>query len=180
MILEEHIYIYDISNMKLLQTIDTNPNPTALCALSPSSENSYLGYPSHTTGTASGPTAGELLIFDTATLQASTVIRAHKTPLSAVSFSYDGTMVATASDKGTVIRVFSVPSGETLHQLRRGTYPARIHSLAFDMLGHFLAVSSDTDTVHIFKIGDEDGTSETSSTTGSGGSLGGRLGGLVG
>lgn len=25
-VLEEHIYIYDISNMKLLHTIDTNPN----------------------------------------------------------------------------------------------------------------------------------------------------------
>lgn len=27
MILEEEIYIYDISNMKLLHTIETSPNP---------------------------------------------------------------------------------------------------------------------------------------------------------
>jgi autophagy-related protein 18 len=26
-VLEEHIYIYDISNMKLIFTIDTSPNP---------------------------------------------------------------------------------------------------------------------------------------------------------
>jgi hypothetical protein len=26
-VLEEHIYIYDIGNMKLLNTIDTSPNP---------------------------------------------------------------------------------------------------------------------------------------------------------
>ena len=26
-VLEESIYLYDISNMKLLQTIDTSPNP---------------------------------------------------------------------------------------------------------------------------------------------------------
>lgn len=26
-ILEEHVYVYDISNMKLLHTIDTSPNP---------------------------------------------------------------------------------------------------------------------------------------------------------
>ncbi|KAI9018938.1 WD40-repeat-containing domain protein [Hyaloraphidium curvatum] len=159
-VLEEHIYIYDISNMKLLQTIDTNPNPTALCALSPSSENSYLAYPSDTSGTISsastqaGPSAaGELLIYDTLNLQAVSIIRAHKTALSAVVFNFDGTMVATSSDKGTVIRVFSVPGGEKLHQLRRGTYPARIYSLAFNMLSTFLAVSSDTDTVHIFYLG---------------------------
>ena len=28
--LEEHIYIYDIGNMKLLSTIDTNPNPNGI------------------------------------------------------------------------------------------------------------------------------------------------------
>lgn len=180
-VLEEHIYIYDISNMKLLQTIDTNPNPTALCALSPSSENSFLAYPSQTGGTtSSAAAAGELLIFDALTLQASTIIQAHKTALSAVAFSFDGTMVATSSDKGTVIRVFSVPGGETLHQFRRGTYPARIHSLAFDMLGNFLAVSSDTDTIHVFRLNEEQMNNGAEGQPSTGGSLGGKLGGLVG
>lgn len=30
-ILEEEIYIYDISNMKLLHTIETSPNPQGKC-----------------------------------------------------------------------------------------------------------------------------------------------------
>ncbi|GAC71418.1 uncharacterized conserved protein, partial [Moesziomyces antarcticus T-34] len=45
-VLENEIYIYDISNMKLLHTIETSPNPNAICALSPSSENCFLAYPS--------------------------------------------------------------------------------------------------------------------------------------
>ena len=93
-ILEEHIYIYDISNMKLLHTIDTNPNPNALGALSPSSENCYLAYPSNSSGSA-----GELLIFDATHLQPINIIQAHKNPLSSVFFNYDGSMVATSSDK---------------------------------------------------------------------------------
>ena len=30
-ILEDQIYLYDISNMKLLYTIETSPNPNGMC-----------------------------------------------------------------------------------------------------------------------------------------------------
>jgi WD40 repeat protein len=80
--------------MKLLHTIDTNPNPNALCALSPSSENCFLAYPSNSSGSC-----GELLIFDATHLQPICIIQAHKSPLSCVSFSFDGSRVATSSDK---------------------------------------------------------------------------------
>lgn len=133
--------------MKLLHTIDTSPNPNALCVLSPSSENCFLAYPPNTTGAS-----GDLLVFDAINLQAVNIIPAHKSPLSCVNFNYDGTMLATASDKGTVIRVFSVPTGNKLFQLRRGTYNARIFSLSFDLSSTLLAVSSDTDTVHVFRL----------------------------
>eukprot|EP00842_Homolaphlyctis_polyrhiza_P006559 jgi/Hompol1/6904/HPOL_002771-RA len=149
--LEEHIYIYDIGNMKLMHTIDTSPNPNALCSLSPSSENCYFAYPSN-----ASTSSGEVLIFDAINLQAVNIIQAHKSPLSCISFNFDGTMIATASDKGTVIRVFSVPQGQKLFQFRRGTYAARIYSMAFDLGNTFLAVSSDSDTVHIFKLDEKD------------------------
>jgi len=40
--------------------------------------------------------------------QAKTMIPAHDSPLAAIAFSSTGTKVATASEKGTVIRVFDV------------------------------------------------------------------------
>jgi autophagy-related protein 18 len=61
-------------------------------------------------------------------------------------------MLATASDKGTVIRIFSIPHGQKVYQFRRGSYPARIHSISFNAMSTLLCVSSDTDTVHIFKL----------------------------
>lgn len=57
-----------------------------------------------------------------------------------------------ASETGTVIRVFSVPSGEKLHIFRRGTYAATVYSLAFDENAVMLAASSDTGTVHVFNL----------------------------
>jgi autophagy-related protein 18 len=48
--------------------------------------------------------------------------------------------------------VFSVPNGQKLYQFRRGTYPARIYSISFNLANTLLAVSSDTDTIHVFKL----------------------------
>ncbi len=93
-VLEQEIYIYDISNMKLLHTIETSPNPMAICALSPSSENCFLAYPSPVasptspfanagssgagaSGSGAG-TAGDVLIFDLLSLSVTNVIQAHK------------------------------------------------------------------------------------------------------
>lgn len=190
-ILEEEIYVYDISNMSLLHTIPTSPNPNAICALSPSSENCFLVYPlpearddhnnSNTAengGAATAtepatppapsrkppqhappqsqyvpPTSGKVIIFDCLTLKAQNVIEAHRAPLSAMALNSDGTLLATASVTGTIIRVFSVPRGEKLYQFRRGTYPTTIYSMSFNLSSTLLCVSSTSDTVHIFRLG---------------------------
>lgn len=80
------------------------------------------------------------------------MIQAHKSPVAFLSLNSTGTLLATCSDKGTVIRVFSVPGADKIAQFRRGSYPARIYSLNFNAMSTLLAVSSDSDTIHIFKI----------------------------
>lgn len=151
--METKIHIYDINNMKILHTIDTVPNPKGLCAFSPSSKNCYLAYP------ASQQT-GDVFIFDALSLNTVSMLSAHKGPLAAIAFSQDGTLLATASDKGTVIRVHSITpnSNGSINSknwtFRRGTYPAAIASLSFSVDGKWLAAASDTGTVHIFKLED--------------------------
>ncbi|BCS19199.1 phosphoinositide binding protein ATG18 [Aspergillus puulaauensis] len=165
-VLEDQIYLYDIQTMKLLYTIETSPNPNALCALSPSSDNCYLAYPlpqkaapslnppAHAPpgSTHVSPTSGEVLIFDTLKLEAINVIEAHRSPLACITLNGDGTLIATASDKGTIIRVFSVPDGHKLYQFRRGSIPSRIFSMSFNTTSTLLCVSSSTETIHLFKL----------------------------
>lgn len=154
--------------MSLLYTIPTSPNPSAICALSPSSENCFIAYPlpkpreepdarrpSHAPpqSTYVAPTSGEVLVFDTITLKAVNVIEAHRSPLCCICLNNDGTMLATASETGTIIRVFSVPKGQKLYQFRRGTYPSTIYSMSFNLSSTLLCVSSVSDTVHIFRLG---------------------------
>ena len=99
------------------------------------------------------PTSGDVLLFDANKLEAVNVITAHKTPLSLITINNTGTLLATASDKGTIIRVFSVPKADKLYQFRRGSMPSRIYSMSFNTTSSLLCVSSATDTVHIFKLG---------------------------
>ncbi|KAJ5496822.1 hypothetical protein N7463_008809 [Penicillium fimorum] len=165
-VLEDQIYLYDIQTMKLLSTIDTSPNPNAICALAPSSENCYMAYPLPQKAPAAAntpahappgtthvsPTTGDVLIFDAVKLEAINVIEAHRSPLALIALNSDGTLLATASDKGTIIRIFSVPDGHKLYQFRRGSMPSRIYSMSFNTTSTLLCVSSSTETVHIFKL----------------------------
>ncbi|XP_065066460.1 WD repeat domain phosphoinositide-interacting protein 2-like [Rhopilema esculentum] len=145
--LEESLYIHNIRDMKVLHTIrDTPPNPSGLCALSSNSDNCYLAYPGSNQ-------IGEIQIFDAVNLRAVTMIPAHDSPVASLTFNSSANLLASASEKGTVIRVFSIPSGQKLFEFRRGVKRcAHIYSLSFSMDSFFLAASSNTETVHIFKL----------------------------
>ena len=81
------------------------------------------------------------------------LFRSHDNPLAAMAFNSSGTRIATASEKGTVIRVFSVPEGQKQFEFRRGVKRCvSIYSLAFSPDSLFLCCSSNTESVHIFKL----------------------------
>lgn len=99
---------------------------------------------------------GDAIIFDLKSLQPLAVIEAHKSALSAMCLSSDGTLLATASDKGTIVRVFNVHTGSKLYQFRRGTYPTKIFSLSFSKNKKYVVATSSSETVHIFRLGEEE------------------------
>jgi len=148
--LDESLYIHNIRDMKVIHTIrDTPSNPAGLLALSTDSTHNYLAYPGHSN-------TGELQVFDTINLASRVIIPAHESQLAAMQFSPSGTRIATASERGTVIRVFSCQDGSKLYELRRGLKrTASIFSLSFSPCGSFLACSSNTETVHVFKLDDK-------------------------
>ncbi|XP_017855213.1 WD repeat domain phosphoinositide-interacting protein 2 isoform X2 [Drosophila busckii] len=142
--LAESIHIHDIRDMKILHSIENiAPNELGLCALS---LNSHLAFPIC-------QTSGELRIFNANKLRTGMTIKAHDTPLSALSFAPSGALLATASERGTVIRVFSVSNGQRVQEFRRGVKRCvRIASLVFASGGDFLCASSNTETVHVFHV----------------------------
>ncbi|KAI8436378.1 hypothetical protein MSG28_004402 [Choristoneura fumiferana] len=147
--LEESLHIHNIRDMKILHTIrDTPPNPRGLCALAPAADRCLLAYPGSSA-------VGEVQIFDAVHLTAACVLSAHESGLAALAWSACGRRLATASERGTVIRVFAVPERARLFELRRGVKRCvTISCLAFSACGALLAAASNTETVHVFRLQD--------------------------
>lgn len=110
--------------------------------------------PAHAPPTANylPPTTGEVLIYDANKIESVNVVEAHQSTLGSLSINNAGTMLATASEKGTIIRVFSVPAGDRLFHFRRGSLPSHIYCMSFNATSSLLAVSSATETIHIFRL----------------------------
>ena len=80
------------------------------------------------------------------------MINAHHSAIACLALSHDGKSLATASRKGTLVRVFDFKSGVLTHELRRGTDPADIYAIAYDPTNTRLAVASDKGTLHLFLL----------------------------
>ncbi|CAG9538518.1 unnamed protein product [Cercopithifilaria johnstoni] len=81
------------------------------------------------------------------------VINAHNHPIGALRLNNQATLLATTSNVSTVIRVYDARTTECLVVFRRGVARSVIvHSMAFSADSRFLCFTSNTETVHIFKI----------------------------
>ena len=153
--LETKLHFFELSTMKLLHTLETAPNPRGLVELSAEADSCHCALPA-------GQPEGQALLFDAANLCALNTVQAHRSKLAAMALSPRGELLATASEKGTVIRVHTFPQGGLAHTFRRGSMPATISSLAFSpgvLVGGMreasavlLAAASTTGTVHVWRL----------------------------
>lgn len=128
------------------------------CALSSDSETSILAYASNTN-------EGIVEIFDCLSMRHVMTIHAHRNPICKLAISLNGALLATASRKGTIIRLFDLKTGERIGQFRRGTYPATITYLSFSHPdSSFLLAISDSITVHIFRLEEKIGAVQRNPT----------------
>lgn len=79
-----------------------------------------------------------------------TSIEAHESEVAYITVNPEGTLIATASIKGTKLKVFSADNGQTLQVLRRGTSNVLITSIVFHPTLNLLACCSVKSSIHIF------------------------------
>ena len=79
-------------------------------------------------------------------------IDAHSSNIEAICISKDGRLVATASETGTLLRVFNTDNGSLEYEFRRGSQSASIFDICFNHDASLLACCSSNGTVHIFEM----------------------------
>ena len=82
-------------------------------------------------------------------------IKAHQSQIVSLVMNYDGSLVASASVQGTIIRIHQTKDGALIQELRRGSKSSEIYNLVFDFNSKYLACSSNKGTIHIFNIKNE-------------------------
>lgn len=97
-------------------------------------------------------TNGTVKVYDAWNLRLSATFEAHQAPILKMAMNYEGSKLVTASCKGTVIRVFSLPKGQKLYSFKRGLANAMIYSLNFSRAGNYVVLSSEKGTIHCFSI----------------------------
>lgn len=164
-VLLNSIHLYKLSaRPEKIKEYETTNNPWGLCCLN----KDIVVFP--------GRTPGQVQVLELATRNVS-IIPAHSNALRALSLSPDGTIIATASEQGTLIRLWSVGSCAKLGEFRRGIEGATVFSIALSPSNAFLAVTSDTGTLHIFDL--PNASPRPSSSGGRPGSINSDFGGAL-
>ncbi|KAI9099173.1 hypothetical protein K1719_024940 [Acacia pycnantha] len=142
-VLVHKIFVYNFADLKLLHQIETTANPKGLCEVSHVSGTMVLVCP--------GLQKGQVRVEHYASKRTK-FIMAHDSRIACFALTQDGRLLATASSKGTLVRIFNTLDGSLLQEVRRGADRAEIYSLAFSATAQCLAVSSDKGTVHVFNL----------------------------
>lgn len=180
-----HCFSFPHSPRKIF-TIDTRDNPNGICETTPltsATELQLIAFPGYRIGTVQLIDLShtkELIqknlndLNNNESNQASTsispcIIAAHTSDIAAIALNRTGSLLATASRKGTLIRIFrtvdldhtnpysrsNAPLLPTqIVEFRRGIDQAMVYGIAFSPNSDYVLVSSDKGTVHIFALKD--------------------------
>ena len=149
-VLEQKIFVFDFKTFQQVDTIDTSDNPNGIFALNTDPTITIIAYPADM-GTTTDEVVGYVKVKSYET-NINALIRAHQSKIGCLTLNHNGTLLATASEKGTIIRIFETSSGVFLQDVRRGSDKTIIHHMCFSRNSLLLAATSNKGTVHIWSV----------------------------
>ena len=138
----DKIYVFNLSTFKNMDIIETGDNSHGIVSVSYDSET-LLAYPDKKKGQVRIKNYDKSSVF---------YIKAHGNNIAFIALSYDGSLLATASEQGTLIRIFNTDNGDLLQEVRRGKDRADIKYICFEPNYKYIAASSNKGTIHIWSL----------------------------
>ena len=122
-VMQNQLHVYSFTNRpEKMCVIDTGNNPQGLCALSQLTADPIVAFPVRDEGSLQITNLGS---------SDGVVVDAHHNMLVCFALNGDATLLATASAKGTCIRIFDTSNGESVREVRRGIDHSLIRSMMF-------------------------------------------------
>ena len=139
---DKKIYIYSFESLTLIKSIDITTDSDLMSLGLENSE--YLVYPGDEDGTVN------LIKLDEDYCK---TVKAHSSKIEHLHLSNDGKYFVTASEKGTVVRIYGVADMSLIKELRRGMDATTINDIRLCEDNSILLVSSVKGTVHLYNTG---------------------------
>ena len=145
---EKKIYVFNIENSQNIDCFDTIINKKGLIAINGKPDKTIIAYP---------------IEFNDESEKGYVSIKNYKTnkcfpqyvqddTISYMAMDYEGLLLATSNEKGTIIRIHNCKDGTLLQECKRGKEKAEIFYICFDIDYKYVGVSSDRKTIHIWKL----------------------------
>ena len=142
--IDSKLYVLNMSTLEILNIFQTYENKKGLFGLSSDDKALVIAFPYKHSGYVKVKNYNCPLNVP--------AINAHDGNISNIAINHEGTLLATSSEKGTLIRIFSTHNGELIQELRRGAKTAEIYNICFDYNNKFIACASSSNTIHIISI----------------------------
>lgn len=139
----DKIYVFNLSTFQNMDIIETGDNSHGIVAVSYDPSQTILAYPDKKKGGVRIKNYEKSIVFS---------VKAHDNNIAQITLTFDGSLLATASDQGTLIRIFSTENGNLLQEVRRGKDKADIKYICFEPNYKFIAATSNKGTIHIWSL----------------------------
>ena len=150
-ICDKNIYAFDMQTFENIEIINTRENPRGLFGINDYEYKIIIAYLGAYDNENNHKGSVTIKNYER---QKGIKIIAQEDSITYLSLNHEGTLLATANEKGTIIKIHNCVNGDLLSQFKRGNEKAEIHYICFDKFSNFLAVTSDRGTIHIWSLGD--------------------------
>lgn len=137
------IYLFDLNTFQNLDIIETGENPRGAIGINYTPENTLIAYPDKKIGK---------IKVKNYELKEEVFIDAHEKLIGNIAMTNNGDLLASATKKGHIIRIFDTLNGEFLQEVRRGSDKVEINYICFAPDYKFIASSSNKNTIHIWSL----------------------------